>query len=119
MAETNAAPGSVHDYLLVESQGQWSGPNAERFLKDAAALAAAGHRVRVLLIQDGVLAAAAAAGGPALARLDALGAEVWLDEFSVAQRALTETKLSPHARVVPMNAVARLLLAAGPRVVWH
>ena len=82
------------EFLLVESQGAWSGPMAERFLDDGAALARAGQRVSVFLVQDGVTAALPGAGS-GVDRLAAAGATVWVDDFSLAQRAL------PADRVVP------------------
>ncbi|MDJ0346545.1 DsrE family protein [Streptomyces sp. H10-C2] len=104
-------------YLLIESQGPWAGPNAGRFLDDARVLAEAGHEVCVFLVQDGVFAAAP--GAPQLERLAELGAQVWVDDFSAAQRALSARKLSPHVTVTGMDSAARLLLSEGCRNVWH
>ncbi|MBC2875736.1 MULTISPECIES: DsrE family protein [Streptomyces] len=104
-------------YLMFESQGPWAGPNAGRFLDDACALAEAGHEVCVFLVQDGVFSAAP--GAPQLRRLAENGAQVWADDFSVAQRALHGTTLSPHVTVKGMDAAARLLLADDCRNVWH
>ncbi|GGO79961.1 DsrE family protein [Wenjunlia tyrosinilytica] len=104
-------------YLLIESQGTWAGPNAGRFLDDARVLAEAGHEVRVFLVQDGVFAAAP--GVPQLERLAKAGAEVWVDDFSAAQRALAARSLSPHVTVVGMDRAAELLMSESCRAVWH
>lgn len=105
-------------YLLIESQGNWSGPNADRFLRDALALAEAGHQVWVFLVQDGVLAAAADAS-PTLAKLAAAGARVYADDFSASQRALTAGRLSDHVTLAGMADIARILLRDDVRAVWH
>lgn len=105
-------------YLLIESQGNWAGPNAGRFLGDASALAKAGHEVSVFLVQDGVFAAVNDSV-PEIATLAELGATVWADDFSTAQRALPARSLSPHVELVGMDTVAELLMSEGCRAVWH
>ncbi|MGP3947303.1 hypothetical protein [Streptomyces sp. 7N604] len=105
-------------FLLIETQGHWSGPHAGRFLDDAVALAGTDTSVTVFLAQDGVFAAVPGAV-PALPRLAELGGRIWVDDFSVAQRALTVGELSEHVTAVGMDAVARALLADGCKVVWH
>ncbi|MDG9719797.1 DsrE family protein [Streptomyces sp. DH24] len=105
-------------YLMIESKGNWAGPNAGTFLLDAATLAEAGHRVRVFLVEDGVLTAVGTAS-PEIERLAAAGAEILVDDFSAAQRALSATTLSPHAKVVGMDAVAAALAEDDCRGVWH
>ena len=117
MAEITAPPREV-DYLLIETQGPWGGPMAGRALADAAALAREGHRTWVLLIQDGVTAAVPGAA-PGLAELAGLGVRVWVDDFSLAQRALPGDRLDPAVTVVDMTTVMHRLLAAATRVVWH
>ncbi|MFF2651049.1 DsrE family protein [Streptomyces sp. NPDC058045] len=104
-------------YLLIESQGTWAGPNAARFLGDARVLAEAGHQVCVFLVQDGVFAAAP--GIPELESLTKAGAEVWVDDFSAAQRALGERALSPHVTVAGMDRASEMLMSEGCRTVWH
>lgn len=105
-------------FVLIESNGRESGPGCARFLTDATALARAGHPVRVVLVQEGVTAALPGA----LAELDQAlraGAELWVDEFSVAQRGLDTGALVPEAQLVGMGEVAGELLAADTKVVWH
>lgn len=105
-------------HLLIESQGNWSGPNTGRFLQDAAVLAGSGQQVTVFLVQDGVFAAVADAL-PVLDRLAALAVPVWADDFSLAQRALPADQLARAVTVVGMDAVAGMLLSQTCRVVWH
>ncbi|MFH8450162.1 DsrE family protein [Streptomyces fungicidicus] len=105
-------------YFLVESKGNWAGPTAGAFLMDAVALAEAGHRVRVFLVEDGVLSAVGA-DVPEIRRLAAAGAEILVDDFSAAQRALSATTLSPHVRLAGMDVAAAALTEDGCRGVWH
>ena len=105
-------------YLMIESQGPWAGPNAARFVRDAAELAAAGTAVVLLLVQDGVLAALDGASD-ALDRLRRNGGTVWVDGFSLRQRALPVAKLCEGAAVVDMDTVAAVLLAESGQAVWH
>ncbi|QNP64488.1 DsrE family protein [Streptomyces genisteinicus] len=117
----------MDEYLLIESQGPWGGPGAERFVDDAVRLRAAGHDVVLLLIENGVTAALAGAGptGPADAPGRGLrglldgGGRVWADAFSLTHRALVPDQLLPGVVPVEMDEVAARLLAPGTRGVWH
>ncbi|MFC0599937.1 hypothetical protein [Streptomyces palmae] len=102
-------------YLLVESQ---VGHASERFVGDALALAAAGGRVRLFLVADAVAAAVRGASEP-VAAFTAAGGELWVDGFTLAQRAIPRRVLADAASVVDMDRVAAELTAAGTRVVWH
>ncbi|MGW2183899.1 DsrE family protein [Streptomyces sp. NPDC001732] len=117
-AHSPGADGNPVSYFLIESKGNWAGPNAGTFLRDAAALAAAGHRVRVYLVEDGVLSAAGVRT-PEIDRLAEAGVEVLVDDFSAAQRALGGTKLSPHVKLAGMETVAAALAEDDCRGVWH
>ncbi|WP_411107521.1 hypothetical protein [Streptomyces sp. cmx-4-9] len=105
-------------HLLVETKGPWSGPGCAGFLRDAAALARRGDRVRLLFIQDGVSAAVADASDEAASAAHA-GCEIWVDRFSLAQRGLQESGLLPAAAPVAMTEVAACVLDPDVRVVWH
>ncbi|WP_431774991.1 DsrE family protein [Streptomyces cucumeris] len=121
----------MDEYLLIESQGPWGGPGAERFVDDAVRLRAAGHDVVLLLIENGVTAALAGAGhtagstgpegAPGRGLRDLLdgGGRVWADAFSLTHRALVPEQLLPGVVPVEMDEVAARLLAPGARGVWH
>ncbi|MBU7597290.1 DsrE family protein [Streptomyces sp. P38-E01] len=113
--DSPAGPGS---YLLIESKGNWAGPTAGAFLRDAVVLAEAGHRVRVFLVEDGVFSAVGNEVAE-IERLAELGAEILVDDFSAAQRALGATTLSPHASLVGMDVIAAALSEDDCRGVWH
>ncbi|MDQ0795478.1 DsrE family protein [Streptomyces sp. B1I3] len=110
--------GAAASYFLIESKGNWAGPNAGTFLLDAVALAEAGHRVRVYLVEDGVLSAVGT-DVPEIGRLAEAGVEVLVDDFSAAQRALAPARLSPHVRLAGMDSVAAALAEDDCRGVWH
>ncbi|GAA2244895.1 hypothetical protein GCM10010232_34910 [Streptomyces amakusaensis] len=105
------------EYLLVESQGRYAGPGSRDFLGDAERLAAAGHTVTVLLIENGVTDGVGT-GSDAVERLLEAGARVWADGFSLEQRALAAL-LRPGVRQVGMDEVAEQLLRPAVQGVWH
>ena len=115
---TGTASGSRSRHLLVATRGPWSGPGAARFLADAAALAETGAGVTVVLMQDATALAAAGGSAELVAVLDA-GAEVWVDRFSAAARALADVVLPDGARWADADRVAERVLAPGVRVVVH
>lgn len=112
------AGGAAPSYFLIESKGNWAGPGAGAFLLDAVALAEAGHRVRVYLVEDGVLSAVGS-DVPEVERLAGAGAEILVDDFSAAQRALDAGRLSPHVKLAGMETVAAALAEDDCRGVWH
>ncbi|WEO94725.1 hypothetical protein A6P39_012305 [Streptomyces sp. FXJ1.172] len=104
-------------HLLVESKGPWADPRGA-FLEDACTLARGGHHVQLLCLQDAVAAAVRDASPHTRALLEA-GGELWVDDFSLAQRGMTGVALEPGARVVDMAHTAARLLEPDVRVVWH
>jgi hypothetical protein len=108
--------GTAH--LLIESQGPWASGACAGFLRDARDLARLGHHVQLLLVQEGVGAAVGTAPEGAREAAEA-GAELLVDDFSLAQRGLSADQLLPSARVVGMAEVSARVLDPDVRVVWH
>lgn len=109
---------SMHRYLLVESQAPQGGRLPARFLQDALHLAADGHSVVLLLIEDGVVAAVA--DNPTDAQqLQGHGGTVWVDAFSMDQRAIDRNDVSLGMEVVTMHDVATMMLEPAVQPVWH
>ena len=106
------------EHLLVESQGPWTGPGCARFVSDATALARAGGSTRLVLVQDGVLAAVPNALAAVDGLLDA-GGELWVDDFSWRQRALAGVVVRSGGRLAGMDEVAERVLDPAVQVVWH
>jgi hypothetical protein len=87
-------------------------------LCDATELARTGRRIRVFLVQDGVLAAVPGAVAELGGLLDA-GAELWVDRFSWRQRGLSSADLCPGATLADMAKVAERVLDPAVQVVWR
>lgn len=111
----SAGVAEAAEYLLVQTR---QGDTAELFLRDALALSRAGHRVRMLLAGDGV---ALATGRTPSVLTDYLagGGELWVDDFTLLQRAVSPLSLVAGATVVDMEKVARVLGDERVRAVWH
>jgi predicted peroxiredoxin len=105
------------EYVLVESRHPFTDPGDGAFVRDAVALAAAGHRVRLCLVQEGVLGAAARTGG--IVEALRAGVRIQADAHSLARHALRAADLPADIEVQDMAAFARTVLAADTRVVWH
>jgi hypothetical protein len=102
-------------YLLVETR---TGPNSDRFLRDGLALARSGVRVSLFLTADAV-ATAVRGSSDALAALVREGGRVWVDEFTLRQRAVPARVLADGVDVVDLDTVADALVDSGVRTVWH
>ena len=108
------------EHLLVDTHGPWDGPGWARFLADAATLARAGRRTRVLLVQDGVLGALAGAGaGASLDPVLAAGGELCVDRFSWEQRGLAGRPARAGVPWSDRDEAAGWVLDPGVQVVWR
>lgn len=105
-------------HLLIESGGPAAGPGCERFVEDALHLTRSGRSTSLFLVDNAVTAALQGAM-PVLGRFAGEGGELLVDSVAVHQRALEPGDLMPEARMVGMDHVAAVLLAADTRVVWH
>lgn len=103
-------------HMLIESQAPAA--ISDRFAGDAAALSDTGAQVVLLLIQDGVFAAVPEARD-SVRLAQERGVELWVDGFSLRQRALMTTSLADSAVVVDMAGIADEILAGDGQVVWH
>lgn len=104
-------------HLLIESRGPTAGPGCARFVLDATALARSGHRVDLVLIQAGVIAAVPGLV-PEVEDAVSAGVRVWVDAYSSAQWGY-ETSDMMEVRVIDMADVAEILLEDDVRAVWH
>ena len=106
------------NHLLIETQGTWKGPGCSRFIADADTLARAGEGVWLVLLEDGVTAAVGTPV-PELLNFVRNGGRLWIDSFSLAQRALATVPLVSGHELVEMDDVAGKLLDPTVRAVWH
>lgn len=104
-------------HLMIESRGPTAGPGCARFLRDAAVLARSGHRVDVVLIQAGVIAAIPGVV-PEVENAVTAGVCVWVDSYSSEQWGYERADMM-EVRMVDMNDVAAALVEDDVRTVWR
>ncbi len=105
-------------YFLILSRDPWDGAAAGRCAELARSLAAAGQRVTLFLVQNGVLGARAGARANGLDGLGADGVRVQAEEFSLRERGIAPARLAKQVEVAPLDDVIEAL-ALGARVLWH
>ena len=108
----------MSDYFLIESRDPFESAEVAANGELAIELARAGHRVRVFLVQNGVLPARRGASGVALAAVVGAGVPVLADEDSLRERGIAPDRLAPGVVPAPLDLVVDAL-AAGARVLWH
>jgi len=108
----------MQDFLLVESRDGFDRRGGGFCGELACSLAAAGHSVTVLLVQNGVLAARSSARDPGLAALVAARVAVLADAFSLAERGIAEHRLADGVRSVGLELVVDRMIE-GAKVLWH
>ena len=103
------------NYLLIESRE----PSESGFCSDLARrLAAAGDRVTLFLVQNGVLPARSGASAPGLAELAQAGVEVLADDFSLRERGIPLDRLQPGVKASPLDVVVDRMVE-GCKTIWH
>jgi hypothetical protein len=105
-------------YLLIESRDPFESGDTAFTARLARDLAAAGHRVTVLLVQNGVLPARAGVRVGELAELTLAGIEVLVDAFSLGERGIAISQLPRGIVPAPLDVVIDRM-AAGANVIWH
>jgi intracellular sulfur oxidation DsrE/DsrF family protein len=105
-------------YLLIESRDPFESSDVA-FCQDLARrLAAAGNRVTVFVVQNGVFGARAGARAADYAGLARAGVEVLADDFSLRERGIPADKLQPGVTPSPLDLVIDRL-AEGAKAIWH
>jgi predicted peroxiredoxin len=108
-------------YLLIETRSEWESREVAGFLDLAGRLAAEGNDVDLFLVQNGVLNAKAGTS-PALGALlggAGAGVTVWVDDFSLSNRALAPSDLLPGPEVAGIGTLVDLLTRSGCKPIWH
>ena len=103
-------------YLLIESRDPFESSDTAFCHELARSLAAAGDKVTLFLVQNGVLAARSGAHGNELTELAQAGVEVLADDFSLRERGISALK--PGITAAPLDVVIDRL-AEGSKVMWH
>jgi sulfur transfer complex TusBCD TusB component (DsrH family) len=104
------------EYLLIESRDPFESNDVSYYYDLAKGLAAEGHPVTILLVQNGVLAARPSKGSAALSALEKAGVKILVDDFAVRERGITQLVEGVSAASID---VVVDHLAAGHKVMWH
>ena len=105
-------------YLFIESLDPFDSNDVEHFGDLAAGLARAGSQVTLFLVQNAVLAARRGARSPLLSALLEQRVEVLADEFSLRERGIPESRLTPGVEAAPLDVVIDRL-ADDWKALWH
>ena len=104
--------------LFIESREHFDSADGGFCAALAPRLTAAGNRVDVLLVQNGVLPARAGARDCAMAALLGAGVPVLADDFSLRERGIDPKALASGVRSCALDVVIDRL-ADGWTVIWH
>ena len=101
-------------YFLIESRSSFDSTQVTQNYQLASDLANAGNDTTLFLVENGVLAARAAAAN-SLANLKAVN--VLADDFSLRERGISETELGDGVQVASIAAVVDAM-AEGQKTIW-
>jgi hypothetical protein len=105
-------------YLLIESRDPFASGDVG-FCQDLSRrLVAAGDRVTLFLVENGVLPARSGAAAAGLTELAQAGVEVLADDFSLRERGIPLDRLRPGVKPATIDVVIDRL-AAGCKAIWH
>ena len=103
-------------YLFIESRDPFEFADAVQTWRLAVELGEAGHDVAYFLVQNGVLAARA---GAKVETLTGTGkVKVYVDDVSLAERAMSGAKLKDGVTVAGSDELVDLTLEEGRRPIW-
>lgn len=105
-------------YFFIQSQDPFTEVRTRAQFDLAHRLASAGHPVRVLLIQNGVVAARRGAVCDGFDALMRSGVQIDADDFSLRQRGIESAHLKPGIGHAGPEQVIDALLA-GDKVIWN
>jgi predicted peroxiredoxin len=106
------------EYLFLQSQEPFTDARAAYQYQLAIDLAEAGERVRMLLIQNGVVPARKSTASEAFEKIANSAVQILADDFSLKQRQIDVDQL--HAKVTAADiSTAITALADGHKVIWN
>lgn len=105
-------------YMLIESRDPFDSNDVAFSCELAAGLAQAGHEVTLLLVQNGVIPARRGVKADGLAVVMKAGVKVLADEFSLAERGISASRLAEGIAATPLDVVIDHM-AAGHKTLWH
>jgi len=106
-------------YVFIESRDPFESLDTRFVAGVAIELMLRGNEVTVFLVQNGALAARRGASGSSLSRLVEAGAQVMADDFSLAERGIQATEMSPGVQASNIDALVNALVEDGCKAIWH
>ena len=106
------------DYLFIESRCPLDSADVSINIETACNLARRGHEVTVFLVQNGVIPARFGARAEVLDTAKDAGVRILADDFSLRERGIGNSDLSPGISPSPLESVIDSL-AAGAKTLWH
>jgi sulfur transfer complex TusBCD TusB component (DsrH family) len=110
---------SMTNYVFIESRDPFESRDCQFVLDTTTTLKQRGHEVVVFLVQNGVLAARREARGSHLPALAEAGVRLLADDFSLRERGIQATELSPGIQQSNIDALVDLLVQENTKVIWH
>lgn len=105
-------------YLLIESRDPFESRGFAQRCGLASALVADGAQVTLFLVENGVLAARAAAHVREIQDLGRLGVAVLADDFALRERGITAAQLAREVQPSPIDALV-VELERGAKAIWN
>jgi len=106
-------------YVFIESRDPFESRDTQFVAETATALKQRGNDVTVFLVQNGVLAARKNARASHLPQLAQAGIQLLADDFSLRERGIQPTELSPGVQQASIDAIVDALVEENTKVIWH
>jgi len=108
----------MSNYLFIQSQDPFTERRTRHQYDLAVELFRAGHRIQLLLVQNGVTPARNGARTPHFDALIAAGVPVSADDFSLRQRQISHSDLKESVTMRSLDCAIDALLE-GYKVIWN
>ncbi len=106
-------------YLLVETRTSWESSEVVGFFDMAEALADQGNQVDLVLMQNAVVMAKVGQQSRLLELAERSNVTLWADDFSLAERAISESELEGVVALTTMQAFVTMLTRPENKPIWH
>ena len=105
-------------YLMIASRDPFECNDVAYYYEMAQDLVRAGNQVTLFLVQNGVLPARSGARAATLATTIQNGVNVYVDAFSMRERAMEATDLMTGVSAAPLDMIINHM-ADGGKTIWH
>ena len=107
------------NYVFIESRDPFESRDSRFIVDTATALRDNDNEVIVFLVQNGVLAARRNAILSHLSQLAKAGVTLLADDFSLKERGMVSTEISPAVRESNIEALVDILVRENTKAIWH